>query len=33
VELLFQVSRMAVANIQDEFFDILTPLQISQQIL
>ena len=33
MEFLFQLSHMAVTNIQDEIFDILTPLKISQQIL
>ena len=33
MEFLFKLSHMAVTNIQDEIFDILTPLEISQQIL
>lgn len=33
MEFPFQLSHMAATNIQDEIFDILTPLQISQQIL
>ena len=33
MEFLFKLSHMAVTNIQDEIFDILTPLKIAQQIL